>query len=81
MIFCHLLIISKLMFLTISFGITIRVSNSVDPDQARNLSGSWSKLFHKVISRQGWQVTSKIKKINKNLRIFFLQFILNYSID
>ena len=38
-IFCRLLIISKSTFLKNSFGNTIRVSNSLDSDQADFLSG------------------------------------------
>ena len=34
MIFCHLLIFSKLIFLKNSFMNNIRVSNSLDPDKA-----------------------------------------------
>ena len=40
MLFCHLLIFfSKSTFLKNSFRNTIRVSNSLDPDQARHLVG------------------------------------------
>ena len=39
MLFCRVLIFFKIIFFENSFGITIRVSNSLDPDQARRFVG------------------------------------------
>ena len=39
MFFCRLLFFSKLTFLKNSFRNTIRVANSLDPDQARHFVG------------------------------------------
>ena len=56
--FCCLWIFFLLTFSKKSFRNTIRVSNSLDPDQARHFSrsdlgpSSGSKLFAKVISRR-----------------------------
>ena len=50
--FCRLQIFLKLTFSKKYFRNTIRVSNSLDPDQAQHFAKSGSKLFAKVISRR-----------------------------
>ena len=54
-IFCHQLIFFKIKFLTNSFRNNIRVSNSLDPDQARHFVGPdlGPNILHKFSADNG----------------------------
>ena len=71
--FCHLLIIFKIFFIENSFRNTIRVSNNLDPDQARHFVGRdlgpncLQRLSADDTRRQGIKVDMVFGKVNIRL--------------